>query len=82
MEDTGSPNITDKEQDVLDFLIELDKEGVHPTVRSGADRYQSSKFRAKRLTEDQFRGRVESLEAKGLVEQYEADGKQRYKPAA
>lgn len=81
MTDTGSSPITAKQQTILDELEVLGKVGVFPTVRSLADRLETRAHRSERFSDEETRGLLERLEAGGHVEQFEVDGKQRYRPA-
>jgi Fe2+ or Zn2+ uptake regulation protein len=82
LSDTGSNPLTPKQTVVLEELEVLSKVGINPTVRSLADRLETRAHRSDRFTDDEVRGLLERLEEQGQVEQFEDDGKQRYRPAA
>jgi DNA-binding MarR family transcriptional regulator len=60
--------LTPKEQQVLVELRNLDH---HPTVRSLADHMETRIHRSERWSDDEIRGQLERLVAKGYVAKYE-----------
>lgn len=66
-------HLTDKQQEIFDVLVELNTEGVSPTVRSLADRLETKKHRSERFSDAEVRGLLERIEEKGLVKQEEGD---------
>lgn len=82
MSDTGSSDVTPKQQAVLEELEALAKAGVYPSVRSLADRLEKRAHRSDRFSDDEVRGLLERLEEKGLVAQEDmGSGPMRYRPA-
>lgn len=75
--------LTDKQQVVLNFIVAEASQGHYHTVRAGADLMESRKYGTERISDDEYRGIAERLEADGLIEQFEDPEHpgQRYRPA-